>query len=281
VPSLPPAPTGWIHVKNASFTLVAGSHAKAYFHLDGLSGAIPVSGGKAESALEVKSIELAEKPVLTDFRPQLEWQPPFLAVKPMEGKLAVWGDVNYQLAAKIGLVPGLPLQVEIRVPEQVPSDFQLSEARGAKVGKVMANSRFRGLLLAPQTWPGDWVGQVKEVSAKVGNRKAAFDRGNGIIVLRGGMLSCVDARQIGDELSFLGNATVLADGRVAAALRMVAPPATVEAIAKRAFSHLTDPLSLTPLSTGQRSAFDLAAFGNFQQLYMRFGANGPVMRVTR
>jgi hypothetical protein len=280
-PSLPLSPTGWIHVKNASFTVVAGPNAKAWFRVDGLSGSIPVSGGRAESAMEIRSIEWAGKPVLTDFRPVLEWQAPFLAVKPMEGKLSGWGDLNYQLAAKIGFLSGLPLQVEVRVPEQVPAEFQLSDRLSAKVGKLTANSRFRGLLLAPQTWQGDWVGQVKEISAKVGNHQASFDRGSGIVVLRGGVLSCVDARLVGDELSFLGNATALADGRVAAALRMVAPPGHVNGIVKRTFNHLTDPLSLTPLSTDQRTAFDLQAFGNFQQIFLRFGREGPVMRVKR
>jgi len=268
-------------VKNASFSVVAGPNAKTWLHMEGFNGSIPAAGGKAESALKIRSIEVAGKPVLTHFRPILEWQAPFLAVKPMEGKLADGIGMNYQLAARIGFLAGLPLQIEARIPEQALAEFRASEALGAAFGKLTANSRFRGLLLAPQTWQGDLVGQVREVSAEFGKHRASFDRGSGIVVLRGGILSCVDARLVGDELSFLGNATVLADGRLAGALRMVAPPGHVNGMVKRTFKYLTDPISLTPLSTDQRTAFDIQAFGTFQQIYMRFGREGPVMRVKR
>lgn len=145
---------------------------------------------------------------------------------------------------------------------------------------MAASARFRGLLLAPQTWQGDWVAEAKEPAGKIGGQQAAFDRGSAIVVLRGGLLSCVDARLIGDELSFLGNATVLADGRVAAALRMVAPPANLEGIVNRFFQNQSG-IPLTPLSTAQRTAFDVQAFGNLQQTYLQVGKDGPVMQLRQ
>lgn len=274
------APTAWIHVKDASFTLLSASNKKLWFQSSGISGSIPVAGGNAESVFEIRSIRIADHELVRDLRPVLQWRAPFLAVKPMEGKLSHWGEFQYQLAAQIGLVQGLPLQIEIRIPEQAPGDFKLPEAYEARAAKMAASARFRGLLLAPQTWQGDWVAEAKEPAGKIGGQQAAFDRGSAIVVLRGGLLSCVDARLIGDELSFLGNATVLADGRLAAALRMVAPPANVEGIVNRFFQNQSG-IPLTPLSTAQRTAFDVQAFGNLQQTYLQVGKDGPVMQLRQ
>lgn len=279
-PPVSTAPTAWIHVKDASFTLLSASNKKLWFQTSGIRGSIPVAGGNAESVLEIGTIRIADRELVRDFRPVLQWRAPFLAVKPMEGKLSDWGEFQYQLAAQIGLVQGLPLQIEMRLPEQAPGDFKLPEAYEAKAAKMAASARFRGLLLAPQSWQGDFVAEAKEPAGKVGGQQAAFDRGSAIVVLRGGLLSCVDARLIGDELSFLGNATVLADGRIAAALRMVAPPANVEGIVNRIFQNQSG-IPLTPLSTPQRSAFDLQAFGNLQQIYLQIGKEGPVMQLRQ
>lgn len=274
------APTAWIHVKDASFTLLSASNKKLWFQTSGIRGSIPVAGGNAESVLEIGTIRVADRELVRDFRPVLQWRAPFLAVKPMEGKLSDWGQFQYQLAAQIGLVQGLPLQIEMRLPEQAHGDFKLPEAYEAKAAKIAASARFRGLLLAPQSWQGDFVAEAKEPAGKVGGQQAAFDRGSAIVVLRGGMLSCVDARLIGDELSFLGNATVLADGRIAAALRMVAPPANVEGIVNRIFQNQSG-IPMTPLSTPQRTAFDLQAFGSLQEIYLQLGKDGPVMQLRQ
>jgi hypothetical protein len=274
------APTAWIHVKDASFTLLSASSKKLWFQTSGIRGSIPVAGGNAESVFEIGSIRIADHELVRDLRPVLQWRTPFLAVKPMEGKLSHWGEFHYQIAARIGLVQGLPLQIEVRIPEQAPGDFKLPEGIEARAAMMAGSARFRGLLLAPQTWQGDWVAEAKEPAGKVGGQQAAFDRGSAIVVLRGGLLSCVDARLIGDELSFLGNATLLADGRVAAALRMVAPPANVEGIVNRLFQNQSG-IPLTPLSTPQRTAFDVQAFGNLQQIYLQVGKEGPVMQLRQ
>jgi hypothetical protein len=93
------------------------------------------------------------------------------------------------------------------------------------------------------------------------------------------MISCVDARLIGDELSLLGNGTVLADGRMAAAVRMVAPPGNIEPIVQRIFPALEPPLSITPLSTPQRAAFDVRLSGHIRQPFIQPGLEGPILRL--
>ena len=135
------------------------------------------------------------------------------------------------------------------------------------------------MLLAPGTWQGGLVTEARAPAGSLAGHDAIFDHGSAIAVLRGGTLSCIDGRLIGDDLSLLGNATLLADGRAAAALRLVAPPETAAAIASSLFPNLPGPPHLTPLSTPQRSAFDLEAFGNIRQLSIRIGRDGPVTEI--
>jgi hypothetical protein len=72
------------------------------------------------------------------------------------------------------------------------------------------------------------------------------------------------------------------DGNVrqAAALRMVAPPGQIESIVKRIFPTLDAPLSITPLSTPQRTAFDVRLSGHMPQLFIQPGQDGPIMRLS-
>ena len=56
-------------------------------------------------------------------------------------------------------------------------------------------------------------------------------------------------------------AWLLADGRTAEAVRIVAAPESVAAIVSKIVPNLQDGPLLTPLATPQRAAFDLEAFG--------------------
>ena len=65
---------------------------------------------------------------------------------------------------------------------------------------------------------------------------------------------------MGEQISLLGNATLLSDGRGSANLRIVAPPETLHTL-----SSWTDPTGsppyFSPLHTPQRAALDLQIFG--------------------
>ena len=62
---------------------------------------------------------------------------------------------------------------------------------------------------------------------------------------------------------------------------MVAAPESVTAIAGRVFPTCPQPPALTPLSTPQRAAFDLEAFGNIRQVFLRLGREGPIVELKR
>jgi hypothetical protein len=265
-------------LKNASFTLISASTGKAWFDVSSLNGAIPLSGNAAESVLRVGSLRIADSPVLSDLTAALDWRFPFLSLKPLETEIH---GVKLTLAGKLALLSGLPLQIEAQAPEQKPPSVSLPADGHAEAESIAANARFRGLLLAPGTWQGDLVAEALSPSAHIAGHDAKFDRGSTVTVLRGGMLSCIDARLVGDDLSLLGNATLLADGRGAAVLRLVAPPENVTAIVNRAFPDIPQPPALTDLSTPQRAAFDLEASGNLQQIFLRLGRDGPVLELGR
>ena len=52
-------PTAWLHLKNASFTVLSAVSGKPWFDVSGLSGSIPVAGSPAESTLRLAPFGLA------------------------------------------------------------------------------------------------------------------------------------------------------------------------------------------------------------------------------
>ena len=197
-----------------------------------------------------------------------------LSMEPME---IVSGPVKFLLAGKIARFSGLPLQIEAKLPQQALPEITLPLGAKAAAESITVNAVFRGLLLAPGTWQGDLVAESLVPSFHSTAHEVKFDRGSAIIVLRNGVLSCVDARLTGDGLSLLGNATVLPDGRAAGIARLVAAPDSVTAIVSRIFPGIASGPSLTPLATEQRTAFDLEAFGTTANLFLRLGREGPVV----
>ncbi|MEX1115335.1 MAG: hypothetical protein WEB53_08790 [Akkermansiaceae bacterium] len=275
VPAPPPQPTGWIHLKNASFSLVSVRSKTPLFEIPKITGSLPIAGDPAQSALKIQSVSFSGNTLFTNLSPALEWKHPILSLKPLELKIH---DCGFILAGKIGLLTGLPIQLEAKLPQQTLPPVTLPFDGLLESETFAVNAAFRGLLLAPPSWQGDLVMESLATSMRIAGHDVKFDRGGAVTVLRGGQLSCVDARMISDELSLLGNVTLLGDGRAAAAFRLVAAPANLESIVKKAFPTLHSP-SLTPLGTPQRSAFDLAAFGNINQLFLQLGRDGPIMNL--
>lgn len=273
-PAPPPQPTALVNVRNASLAIVLASRDKPLLEASKISGLIPIAGGPARSRLEIGPLEVAGQKLASSTSAEIQWSAPFLSLQPVQFEL---GGHPLVVAGKIATVGGFPLQIEARLPRHELKEIQLPFGALASAQSVAAEARFRGLLLSPATWQGDFLAESIAPVVKTGDHTARFDRASTITVLRGGILSCADARIVGDDISVLGNATLLADGRCAGALRLVAAPETVSYGAKRAFPLLPGEPSLTPLSTPQRAAFDLEAFGNIGQLFLRLGKGGPVV----
>lgn len=274
-PTPPSHPTGWLHLKSASFTLVHAGSRRSLIDISKITGSIPIAGDPAQADLKIDTVSAFGEELATHLTASLEWKHPLLAMKPLETEI---GGYKCVLAGRIASFSGLPIQIDALLPRQALAAFPLPFNGQASAEAITANARFRGLLLAPGTWQGDLVAESVAPSICVAARETRFDRGSAVTVLRSGVISCVDARLIGDELSLLGNAMLLADGRAAGAARLVAAPESVTAIARGIFPTLTAP-SLTALSTPQRAAFDLEAFGNISQLFIRLGKDGPIINL--
>ena len=270
--SLPP--TVWLQLIDASVTLMSASSGRKMLEVSDLGAAIPYDGKPAQATLHAGSLAVANEPALTDIRACLDWQAPVLSIKPLTTEAC---GLKFIIAAKVAMLNGIPLQFEAMVPNQPLASLLLPGDGHAEAASIAASARFRGLLLAPGSWLGEFVAETTSVSARIAGHDARFDRGNALAVLRGGTLSCLDARLIGDDLSLLGNATVLADGQTAAVLRLVAPPETLSAITIHALPNSQQPPAFTPLATPQRAALDLELSGQIGHLSLRLGRDGPVV----
>ena len=276
VPPQPPRPTGWIHLKNASFVILHATSRKTFLDISKTSGSIPISGDPAQGALTIGKASTFEQPLSPDLTANLDWTPPLLSLKPLETLI---GTYKLTLAAKIATFSGFPIQVEMQFPHQPLASLSLPFGGQVAAQSISSNLRFRGLLLAPATWQGDLITEAVSPTLQVATHEAKFDKGGAVTILRGGILSCVDARLIGDDLSLLGNATLLANGRLAGAARLVAPPDTITSITNQLFPVLQGKPSLTPLATPQRAAFDVEAFGSISQPFLRLGKDGPIVNL--
>lgn len=266
-------PTCWVRLRHASLKLVADGSAPPWVEIAGLSSDLPLSGKAATSSLTLDSLKLHGTPVLTDFKAPLAWESPVLSLKPVE---VMPLGIHIELAAKFALIGGLPVQVEIQVPSQSPALLTLPAGGEASAGHISGAARFRGFLMAPGTWQGDCLAESAAISLKTSEHHTTFDNGTCCFALRGNVLSCLDARLLGENLSLLGNATLLADGRAAGVLRLVAAPETTLGILKHFFPD-SDPV-LTPMASPQRVACDVEASGSLDALQLSIGHHGPIVQ---
>ena len=267
-------PTEYIHLKNASFALVFAASKTPLLETHGVNGAVPVGGKAADSSLTADAFDLIGRPTAKDLHLPLRWQFPALTVMPNDLKV---GTLGAKFAAQLGMVTGLPLFIETVIPPQKPEHLDLGDGTSGEAAEVAASLRFHGNLVSPATWQADVIGNATRPVFRFQGRETRFDKGHFVTMLRGGTLSCVDARLIGDELSFLGNGTVLSNGKAAAVLRIVAPPETTMSIVHQFFPGLKAPPAFSSMSTPQRAALDIEAFGSIGDLQMRLGKNGPVV----
>jgi len=277
-PHFPAQPTGWIHLHDASFTLIHTESQHHLLDLTAISGSIPTAGDSAQATLNFGKISVAGVEITPRLTASLDWTPPRLTLKPLD--LTILG-YECKISGQLGMFHKLPIAFEAQLPRQALGPIHLPFDAQFAAGGFAANARFGGLLLAPITWQADLVTEATSPVIHIASQEAKFERGSSITVLRGGALSCVDIRLIGDELSLLGNATLLADGRLAAAARLVAHPATASALAGGVFPNISGARPFTALATPQRVAFDLHALGNISQVDLQLGNQGPIVHLKR
>jgi hypothetical protein len=268
-PTPPSRPTTWVHLTRASLKIVSVGRTDPLLATT-LTAAIPIAGDPAQGHLLLDRISALGTEILPQTTAPLTWKSPLLSAGPVETKIL---GTQLQFALHLARTSGFPIQIDASIPPQKSPEITLPQGYFAVAESLAAQARFRGLLLAPSSWQGDLIAESSTVQLATADATTTFDRGRILTVLRGNVLQCVDARLIGDDLSILANAAVISDGRAAAAIRFVAEPATLVHLAQRLQSDLNPPL--TPLSTPQRAALDLRAFGSLDNLTLEIGPNGP------
>ena len=266
-------PTAWITFSDARLSIVSAMSKEPLYRISSIHGALPISGKSAGSKLVLNGVSVLGNAIPGEVNIPVKWQAPVLSLGVIHaGALGI----DCKLEAKIGLTPGIPFLIGGAIPKQEGREIVLSESLHAKLGSIAGEGRFQGYALAPGSWQGQCVMQSLLIDAVFAGNKASFNQGQALIVFQQGILRCIDARLVGDDLSLLGNGMALSDGRFASHLRIVAAPESLAAISRRIQND--SPLQLTPLSTPQRAALDMRAFGfPGQVFYQANPAAQPVL----
>lgn len=260
-------PTVWVSLKDVGIKIISGGSHNKLCEATGINGSFPVSGKSAKSAITITRMAGLGKDAPGSTKLPIAWKSPVIAIGPAETELF---GLDLKVVCNTALIAGIPFKVEALVPEQKEKEIRIGAENKATLGAVTAQGMFQGYLQIPATWQGQWVAQVLSVDAELaGGRRTHFERGQAVAVFGNGMLRCLDARLIGDDASFLANATLLTDGRLAGNARLVASPETLSALSKFTRPLTAQPPSFTALSTPQRAALDLQIFGHIGDLYYK------------
>jgi len=273
-PSRPPSfPTDFIHLENASFSLVMAGTETDILEISGITGKIPVAGDPGTSILTIGSLRTLGSALMEHRKLDLGWHAPLITVTPFDEGI---GGFKTRFNCQLAMLPGIPIAFAATAPNQAVESLVLPGGAVLKTRGASADLRIRGQLLFPSTWQASFATHAAEPTVTSNGQETKFDEARSMTVLRGGTLSCVDARIVGDQLSMLGNATILSDGSTAGVLRIVAPPETTIGIVNRFFPGLQAPPAFSSMSTPQRVALDIEASGSMGDIQIRLGKNGPL-----
>lgn len=265
-------PTAWLRVESAEFRVIGAAGGRVWLETAGVDAAVPLGGASADGHVSLGNLDLAGNRVLSETKVPIRWQAPFLT---MEQRTLRVAGVDGRCAARLALLPGLPVQIAAEVPPQALPAVEGPGGMSGEAREVSLRAGFSGALTAPRTWQGELAAVAAGVTVRHSGQTATFDTAAGTALLRGGLLAVPDARMMGEDLSLLGNGMVLGDGGLSAVLRITAPPETAVALVRRMFPDLKDDPKPVPLSSPQRAALDLTLSGSVREPLLRIGAGDP------
>ena len=249
--------TVWVTLSDAGLRIVSTMSKTPLFRISSINGRLPVSGESTVSELIFDGISVWKTSILSPIKIPVKWQAPLLSLGVIDiGFLGI----ECKLETKIALTRGIPFLISGLILEQEGREIELSEMLRAKLGSIAAQGHFQGDALAPGTWQGQGVIQALAIDTKFVDANSFFQYGQSLVIFEQGVLKSPDTKLIGDDVGILGNGMVLSDGRFAGHLRIVATPENLIAISRRTQTDSSPP-QLTPLSTPQRAALDMQAFG--------------------
>lgn len=267
---IPPAPDSEIpdpapvfaQIHHGSLFVSSAKSERTFLNIGDISGSIPLSGAPAGRSLKLSQISLPGRAPLPPLEIPVGWRNPTLSFGPVGRGIS---GIETILLARVFLLPGIPFSVEAVVPEQHTRVIAVPPHGSAKIGNIGGRSILQGYAGNPAGWRGQGILKVSSVTAILPQATTQFDSGQLLAYFGNGILAFPDARLIGDEISILGNAALLPDGRAAARIRLVAAPEKLIGIHPQFFQRSSPP-RLTRLSTPQRSAWDIGIFWTPEKL---------------
>lgn len=263
-PKAPPSPpieadlrTTWVHISDARFELISSFSETPLYEIFSADGWIPIGGNGSKSTLALRGIRSIGSSAEEKLTLPVLFQKRTLNFGPVKTSIA---NTTCELGASIGFVRHFPFQASFRTPDQEVEPFDISAERSMQIESFGGSGNLRGLLSIPQTWRGQAYFKATKINVHAPSNDLSFDHGNALFSFSTRAISCLDARMIGDDLSLLGNATILGDGRMAAAGRLVSSPENL-IMASKDFGKNDSIPTLTPLSTPQRAALDMQLLG--------------------
>lgn len=267
-------PTDFVQVEDASFALVLASMKTSILEGASISGKIPIAGDPGSSSLTLGSIKALGASILEKTAINFHWKSPVISITPLELDN---GGFKTHTTCQLGMMPGIPVALTVDAPRQSIEPLEIPGNATLRADGATGRFIFRGQLLFPSTWQADFTTAADGIAVTADGQTNRFDMAHTFIALRGGSLSCVDARIVGDHLSLLGNGTILSNGSTAGVLRVVAPPETTTSLVRRFFPGLQAPPAFSSMSTPQRVALDIEAAGTLGDIQLRLGKNGPLV----
>jgi len=272
-PDLPP--TVWLRLKNASIQITSTRTNPQGLEISGISGSIPIGGQAARSSLSIQKLSIGNHDLVRDLKPSVDWKFPLLTLGPFDMQVA---GIQTNVVARAILAGPMPLEMHVECPTQSLGPSTLPAQTRVQAQQIAARADFRGFLLQPSSWNGVFLSEARNVTVNFQQHDTLFSQGQCLMAVHGGQWISPNFKLIGEDASILGNASALCDGRWAAALRLVTSPDQAQAAAEKLFPNL--PITLTPLSTPQRAAFDLKAIGNLNQMNLQIGHEGPTVHIN-
>ena len=273
------APTGWIRLHDASFSLVkAGRPGPPIIRISGVNGEIPASGATADSIIRIAEIACGGCEPIKPPEIPVHWQTPELAFTESKWNLGGW---NLALAAKCAFRPGLPFVVEVVLPKQ-DGDWQATHfLRGTKISTANSFGRVTGFAMVPATWQGDFALGTEKLSLSLHDH-LTFDQTGLLLAFRPNVVACREVLAIGESASFLGNGLILADGRCAAVLRVVLPPDASSNLIGKTNAVLPGTIwGFAPLGAPDRVYADISVHGTFDQISVTLGDGGSTLPLSQ
>ncbi len=284
VPAPPPAPaavpgvprdTSWLVIEEGDVDFYLGGRKAG--SLSGFGGRIPVKGRPATGSITLGAAGLFGREIVSGAKLSLDWADPTLRVLPAE--LVVAG-VKLQVQALAGLMHGIPVEMEIRAPEQAADLGALMP--GSRAEFLNGGIRAQGFLAVPATWQGFAAFESRHLALATGAQTLLFGEASGHLLVQGGSVSCPELRVIGESVSFLGNGSFHGGEGITLVLRAVMPPELAESWRRRAGqAGATVPPVFSGMEAAGRVYIDLRWVSYSGGQGIEFGSGGPVMPIEQ